>query len=83
MRNDESVHHLRFEQMFYSPRMGRLGYPNSTVVSATLERPFRGRIVLPEHGKSGQILLECDHDHPSIPEAFQCAGQEIGRNGLT
>lgn len=74
----------RHEQMFYHPRMERLGqYPPGAFVSATIERPHRGRIVLPERGTQGRVLWECEHEHRSIPEAFECAGEEAGRTGRT
>ena len=69
--------------MFYPTVMERLGYPSGAFVSATMTRPFRGRIVLAEPRQPGTVLWECAHDHGSIPEAFACAGEEIGRNGMT
>jgi hypothetical protein len=72
------------EQTFYDPVMERLGqYPPGAFVSATIERPHRGRIVLRERGTQGRVLWECEHEHRSIPEAFQCAGEEAGRTGRT
>ena len=73
-----------YEQTFYACSMERLGqYPSGAFVSATLERPHRGRIVLPERGTPGRVLWECEHEHQSIPEAFQCAGEGAGRSGMT
>lgn len=71
------------EHMFYASNVDRLRYPAGAFVSSTMERPFRGRIVLPERGKPGRVLWECKHEHTSIPEAFQCAGEKAGRNGIT
>ena len=42
--------------MFYHPGMERLGYPAGTFVSATMTKPFRGRIVMPEPGTPGRVL---------------------------
>jgi hypothetical protein len=78
-----SSHEALLEQTFYGPGMERLGYPGGAFVSSTMERPFRGRIILPERGSPGRVLWECEHDHGSIPEAFQCAGEEAGRSGMT
>jgi hypothetical protein len=77
--------HLRyqFRALIVHPGTESLGYPAGTFVSATITKPFRGRIVMPEPGTSGRILWECKHERRSIPEAFQCAGDEAGRNGIT